>query len=277
LPPTGWFAAAEAELVVPHVKNRLVDSVTIDSRRSGLLHLPSAELDWTVAPRFDVGYRLPSGFGEFLVSYRFLETSGSQGVLSVDGPATLRSRLDLNMADFDYASREFSLWPLWDMKWRFGGRFAEIFFDSKLNEPFAEAAAGSEVFESRVTNHFEGFGPHWGLELARKLEDSGFSLFSRADGAILLGRVRQGFFETSTIAGPDGTLLSGVTRESNPQAVPMLNVQAGLRWQPPDYSALRLFLGYEYEYWWNVGRLSTTRSRAELADQGILFEAEFRF
>ena len=36
-----------------------------------------AQLDWTVSPRFELGYRLPSGFGELDVAFRFLMTQGS--------------------------------------------------------------------------------------------------------------------------------------------------------------------------------------------------------
>ena len=57
----------------------------------------------------------------------------------------------------------------------------------------------------------------------------------------------------------------------------MVNLFAGLRWCPPDYRYLHVFVGYQYEYWWNVGRLSTTSSRGELSDQGVQMQAEFNF
>ncbi len=277
LPPPGWFTDLEVGIVGPHVKNRLTNSVQVDGRAPDIVHLPSAELDWTAAPRFEVGYRLMSGFGEFAVAYRFFATDGSGSVRGPDVIADLRSRLDLNLVDVDYASREISLWPHCDMKWRFGLRWADVFFDSRANEPFAAAAAGSGIFETRTSNNFWGIGPHAGLELAQRFEGSGLALVARVDGATLLGRIRQNFFEVSTSLGPDGQLLTGNTRLSVSQSVPTINAFMGLSWQPPFYPHVHVYAGYQYEHWWNVGRNSSTTSRGELSDQGVLLRAEFNF
>jgi hypothetical protein len=72
-------------------------------------------------------------------------------------------------------------------------------------------------------------------------------------------------------------LFSGEEHLSSSQAVPMINVQAGIGWQPSTMPNLRLFAGFEYEYWWNVGRFSLTTSRGELSDQGVGLRAEFNF
>ena len=40
-------------------------------------NVPMATLDWTISPRFELGYRLPSGFGEFDIAYRFLLRRGA--------------------------------------------------------------------------------------------------------------------------------------------------------------------------------------------------------
>ena len=111
----------------------------------------------------------------------------------------------------------------------------------------------------------------------RQLDAYGFSLVGAADGACLLGRLRQGFFEASTTSGPTGLPLLGETRTATSQAVPMLNTQAGIGWKPPAYPQLQFFLGYEYEYWWNVGRDSLNTSRGEMSDQGIYLRAQFNF
>jgi hypothetical protein len=277
LPLPGWIADVEAEIAVAHVKNKLVNTVSVGTRAPNTVSLPSAELDWTMAPRFELGYRLPSGFGGFAISYRFLATEGTQGASGADGPATLHSRLELNEFDFDYFSWEITPSPCWNMRWRFGGRLTELFFDSQADEPFAEAAAGSGIFETRVSNSYVGFGPHWGLELARRLNESGFSFVGRLDGAVLLGHISQRFFEASTMSGPSGQLPSGQTGTSGNQAVPMLNVQAGIGWKPPAYPNLQFFLGYEYEYWWNVGRESSDISRGEMSDQGVYLRAGWNF
>jgi hypothetical protein len=283
-PPPGCFAGAEVDILDPHVKNKLTNQVTIGTNAPDTVALPGAALDWTVSPRFRVGYRLPAGFGEVSLGYRFLTSEGSESVLGPDGPAVLKSRLDLNQIDLDYASRELSLWPHCQMKWHIGLRLVYLYFDSRQDEPFNLAAPGSAVFEQRESDSYVGFGPHAGLELwhhlcgipcARWLDSWGLSLYGRADVGMLLGRLRQGFFETSTTIGPDGFPLTGETRVSSSQSLPMVSVQAGVRWEP--YRDLHVFLGYTAEYWWHVGTLSNLDSRGDLIDQGLVLQAELSF
>jgi hypothetical protein len=277
LPPPGWFADLELGIVGPHIKNRLTATVAIDDLPPNTVHLPTAPLEWTVAPRVELGYRLPSGFGAFALGYRFFGTDGSETVLGPDGRADLRSRLDINVVDLDYISWEMSLWPNWGMKWWFGLRQGNIYFDSQETEPFAAAAAGSGIFATRTTNHHLGWGPHYGLELMRQWHGTGLALTAWADGATHLGRTQQNYLQESTLLGPDGRLLSGQTHLSNPQTVPILSVFLGATWQPPRFPNLSFSAGYQYEYWWNVGRISNIAPRGELSDQGPLLRGEINF
>jgi hypothetical protein len=270
LPQPGWLFDVEVGILLPHVRNEMYDAVTVKGVTSPVKP-SSAPLDWTAAPRVELGYRLPEGFGEIDLAYRFL---GSQGTGTVsgpsaapDGPATLTSRLDIQVADLDYASNELSICTWW-MKWRLGMRGADVYFDSRADESLAAAAAGSGIFERRVTNNFWGFGPHGSLELERRL-DWGLTVVGRIDVAELLGRVDQGFFEEST------THVSGQTLRSNGGDVPQINASLGVAWRPQRLQALRLFAGYEYEYWWNVGRFSDPQG--EVFDQGVLLRADFNY
>jgi hypothetical protein len=232
--------------------------------------LPAASLDWTAAPKVQVGYRILSGAGEFAISYRGLGTEGNATTASLDGPAALHSRLDFNVVDVDYLSREFSLLPHCQMKWHAGLRLATLYYDSRADEPLAVAAAGSTVFEQRFSNSYWGIGPHAGLELQRHIAGTNLSLMARIDGCTLLGRVRQGFFENSTTLDATGLPLTGETRISGSQDVPILNLQAGATWHPRDYPGTELFLGYQYEQWWNVAKVSNAGTAAQLYDQGIV-------
>jgi hypothetical protein len=277
LPKPGLVATVELGIIAPHVKNGLSDSVQIADRPADIVRLPAADLDWTVAPRIELGCRLPSGFGQFSVAYRFFGTEGTASATGPDAIEAVKSRLSVNIVDLDYANNEFTFLPGWGMKWWFGLRFADAFFDSRAQEPFAAAAVGSGILETRTSNNFWGIGPHAGLELSRLFGASGLGIVGSIDGATLLGRIRQNFFEELASTGPDGLLLTGNTRESVSQDVPIIRTFFGLTWQPPRYPLARLSAGYEYEYWWNAGRNSSTFSRAELSDQGILLRAEFNY
>jgi hypothetical protein len=286
LPPPGWFFDVEVDPTKVHVKNEI--STLVPNPATGNMDqigpLSSATLNWALSPRFELGYRLPSGFGEVALAYRFVATEGSDLSPGPDGAARLSSLLDINQVDLDYASREISLWrlaPDWDMRWRVGLRYAYVYFDSRSAEPFDVAAAGSGVFDRRVTNSFVGIGPHAGVEVARHFGTSGLALVAKADYAMIIGRIRQQFFERTTSLGADGQPLVGALSASSSQGVPVLEVQAGLSWVPASYPHADFFLGYRYEYWWEVGRLDSISvnngSIGEVIDQGFVLRVEFNF
>jgi hypothetical protein len=267
-PPPGWFAGVEFDLVGTHIKNRLQAPVTINGFLPDTVHVPGAELDWTGSPRFELGYRFAEGCGEIVLSYRFLVTEGETTLVGIDldgGDVLLKSRLNMNVVDLDYASREFSLWPRWDMKWRAGVRFATVFFDSGIFGQF---------IEERTSNNFYGAGPHLGLDLWRAFDVPGWGLFARIEGASVVGQLHQAFEEI--FVNQDGSLIGGATLVHHTQAAPVLTVQAGLSWTPlwrGNWS--RYSFGYEFERWWNVGEAGD--SRAEITTQGVFLRAEFKF
>jgi cobalt-zinc-cadmium efflux system outer membrane protein len=280
LPPPGWFADIDLGAVIPHVKNHMSGPVQlgiaaglpeITSPRPDIVALPNAALDWTAFPRFEAGYRLPSGFGAFSLSYRFLDTQGNSNTVGLDGPAFLHSRLSLNELQCEYTSDETSLWPNWDMKWAVGVRTIWMFFDSRADEPPALAAGGSTVFEQRESNWYWGIGPNVGLELDRQVGCTGLAFVLRGDFSIYLGRLRQRFAEAST------TGLFGETSEGVEQGVPTFGTFVGFRWQPPQWPEAILYLGYQYEHWWDIARNNQTTSTGELNVQGIFVRGEWRF
>jgi hypothetical protein len=269
LPQPGWFADVEATILKPNLQNHLSG---VNDTPSLPVQLPSAGLDWTVAPYVQVGYRLPSAFGAIALAYRGFGSQGHSTIADTDGPASLHSRLDMNQVDLDYLSREISIRPQWEMNWHVGLRLTYLYFDSRADESAADAAAGSGIVEQRETNSYWGIGAHAGVELARHFDDTGLSFVTSVDGITLLGRIRQGFFETDTA----GATVS--SENSGSQEVPIVDLKAGLSWQPPQSPQWTVFVGYEFEYWWNVGRLSNTPdSRGEMKDQGIMLRAAYNF
>jgi hypothetical protein len=266
-PPPGWFGSLEANIVGPHVKYGLSNTVPI-AGTTDVVHLPMAELDWTGAPQVELGYRFQEGCGEVLVSYRSLVSEGTAVLpgFDLDGSdGWLKSRLNANVIDIDYASREYGLAPHWEMRWKVGARLASVFFDSDALAFF---------LQQRTSNDFRGAGPHLGLELNHTFNRRAWGFYTRIEAAAVIGEIRQSFGES--VAFPDGTLIGGATLIHQTQTVPVVNYQVGFSWTPPyDGHWLRVLGGYEIENWWSLGQANG--SDGELLDQGIFLRAEVSF
>ena len=190
LPRPGWLFDVELGIMGSSVVERLGQTdpagqigvaVPGTGHTGDVVAVPMARLDWTVSPRFELGYRLPSGFGEVDVAYRFLLAEGSGStpagsMASPDAIATLNSHLNIHQGDLDYASRETSLGPCWGMKWCIGLRYADVFFDSRAVEPStAGSGISSGVFPTtsgasvRTLPWNSDPAKPWGLEMDRPI------------------------------------------------------------------------------------------------------------
>jgi hypothetical protein len=186
------------------------------------------------------------------------------------------------MIDFDYNSREISCSPLWDMKWSLGLRTLFMFFDSQYNQPFDQAAAGSGIFAARNSNNYFGMGPHAGVQLERRLGDSRWSLSMRGDVSGVFANTHQFFQANFTTFGANGRPLVGQTRAFGHQESPIINGRIGAAWRPSPTSATRVFIGYQYEVFWDLDRVAqgngsgfSLPSMGQLWDQGIVLQATF--
>lgn len=307
----GWFADVDVGILAPHLVNQenlpvhfppvsqpvstvpgippgfapsvttgpgqnFISPPTASAPFSVTVGVNAARLNWTISPRFEIGYRLPSGFGGIAVSYRFLVAQGSQGVIGADGPATLSSRLDYNIADLDWVSHEYTPWRCCEMRIRLGLRYLNDYWDSQANEPFAAAAAGSMIFNQRTTNSNWAIGPHAAVDLRRRLGFWGLSVLGFLDLSEGWGRVRQNYFAALT-AGPNGLPQAAQESISTSDAVPILTGRLGLTWQPPAYANVRFFVGYQLDYFWNTGRMGNFTEFGYFFDSGILLRGEWNF
>jgi hypothetical protein len=280
LQPPGWFGGAEIQVVKPRLISGLRNTVKQADGSQATVSVPSAHLQWTVAPRVFGGYRLPSGFGEFMIDYRHLATHGT----GADGSMALGSRFAFDMIDVDYNSRELSLGPKCGMKWTLGLRTLLLFFDSQANQSAAQAAAGNGLVQQRNSNNLYGVGPHMALELTRRLGDSGFSFLTWVDVAGTFANVFEDYTTRSAPSGPTAKPFFGRTQAFGHQASPMINARAGLSWQPTPTSATRIFAGYQYEVIWDLDRVPNNSpfpfnypSLGQFFDQGLVLQATIRW
>jgi hypothetical protein len=238
--------------------------------------LGAAKQNWTVAPRIEIGYRLPSGFGGFSFSDQFFTTSGSGPFVGPAGTLTRTTHFGVNYSDWDYISPEYTQWTNWSMTWRAGVRLAETWTNTHVDQSFASAGSGTGIVSEQASNYTVGAGPHVGLMLDRKFPASGFSLIAKFDIANTFTRERSLFSATNTSGNRT------VFTQNYWQQVPILNYQLGVGWQPPANPNISLYAGYIYEFWWQVGTNSnitplTGGTRAAFDNQGIVFQAKIAF
>ena len=278
-PKTGWFTDVQIDIIHPHLfGNQWKATAVTSAGRSVNVATGVARLDWTVAPRLELGYRLLSGFGEFSLSDRGFYTDGSGPFNGPAGNFTRTSHLGVNYTDMDYASREYTQWPNWTMKWRAGVRVAYTWLDSTVSQPFSAAAAGTGVYADRAVNYTAGAGPHFGVGLDHNFAQPGLSFLTNLDIADTFTRIRQRFTTATTTLTPAGQPARGEFQERFWNEVPILNFKVGLGYQPPNHPNIHLYAGYVYEFWWQVGTESNTaRSHLFFDNQGVTLSAAVDF
>jgi hypothetical protein len=188
----------------------------------------------------------------------------------------LRSRLDYHIGDLDWVSNEYTPWHFCDMRIRFGLRYFNTYFDSEASEPFAEAAAGSTIFDQRSTSSVWTVGPHAGFDLRKRLDWGGLALLSQLDLGEGWGRIRQNYFAASTTSST-GELQSAVKTISTSDAIPTIKARLGLSWQPLASPNFYLFAGYQLDYFWNTGRTGSFNTDGSFFDSGVLLQLAINY
>jgi hypothetical protein len=255
---------AELQILAPALKNRLTNTVNLPDGSTVTVFPPGANLRVTVSPEIEFGYRLPESLGQFTIGYRFLGSDGTTNVRD-DLGSSVKTRLNVNVLDFDYSTARYEVVPRWDMKWWLGVRYATNYFDNHLTNPF---------MDQRTTNYFNGAGPHAALEVQRHIDPlPAFAVFAKVDGAVMIGPLRQRFTQSQFDAF--GNPETGELDQRVTQSVPMITIRTGLSYSPPRMENLRLSAGYQFEQWWFLGQLGD--SRGELHSNGGFLRMELDF
>jgi hypothetical protein len=262
------FVQVETAVVFPHLSSLLTAPVQLGTNGpTTTIALRNAHLDATVSPLFQFGALcFGPGYGEIAFSYRFLSTDGSDIVPAFDGPgsAMRRSRLDMQLFSLDYIRNDCCLGPNTMLSWDVGARLQIVFFDTQEQ---------TLLSYQQASNYFIGAGPEAALSLRHSLS-SEMSLFTRFDTAMVLGyNTPQNFTAATTdpVAGP----LSGITSQQQTQLSPTFKVQAGITWTPLEFPACHWRAGYQFEQWYNLGRVAN--SRGDLNAQGVFLSCELSF
>jgi hypothetical protein len=282
-PMPGWYANADLDVWFNvHLRNQVqVPVVNGVTGATDLVRFPGDKLDPAVAPRFEAGYRFEEGCGALQLGYRFLATRGSDQLVTgpeavVQAPADEHGRLDYNILDFDYVSREYSLDACcWEMRWAVGMQFTTLYWDSRVRFVTPSPMPG-DVLAQAETNSFWALGAHGVLDLSRKLPVPGLSAFFRMEATGSFGRQIQSGYEAvaGAAGGPDSLFLNRIHHTiGNPMASWIL----GLSYTVPGWNNSRFLLGYGYETWWEIGRVAENSSGAQLDTHGLFLRAEINF
>lgn len=280
----GLYTNVETNFVFVHLRNQLDGFVPnkLTGNTDGV-QFPGNPLQATVSPRFEVGYRFPGNWGSIQLGYRFLTTQGSDqtttGPLDVlQAPASQAGSLDFNLADLTYVGRSFALGPYWNLKWGAGARMLTLYFNSRVQFLNPGSTLGNVLSQTESSGMY-GFGA-WGfLDLERKMPIPGLSIFGRFEATDLESRIRQDY--TETVYGTAGTPLAFINRFDSSVAVPILREVLGVSYTVPRWNYSRFLLGYQYETFFEVGRLTGSGfipdTRGQLNLQGVFLRAEFNF
>lgn len=263
----GWFADAEVAVIFPAVKFRVTNDQPLPF--TGLrLDVPSAGLDVTVMPTFELGYRLGESCGFFAFATSFFLTEGTGTRTNNLGTFDVKTRAEAYWWNLDYGTTPFEFLPRWEVSWRIGARITDVYFDSR---------GVNDVLTQKASSEFFGAGPHARFDIERRIIPvPGLAVFGRVDGAAFIGRVTQRY--TANLLGVEDTL--SVTRS---QLVPYLNLQAGLSYAPPGLPGVKFTGGYMFEDYFNAGRLGVdntgevSQSRGELWSHGFFLRGQIDF
>ncbi|HTU20403.1 MAG TPA: hypothetical protein VMG10_20230 [Gemmataceae bacterium] len=280
----GWYTNVETNIVFPHLRNQLVAFVPnkLTGNTDGV-QFPGNPLAATVAPRFEVGYRLPGNWGSIQLGYQFLTTQGSDQTTTgprdvLQAPASQVGSLDFNMADLTYVSRSFALGPFWDLRWGAGARMLTLYFDSRVQLLNPGSTLGNVLSQTEGSGMY-GFGAWAFCDLERKMPIPGLAIFGRFEGTDLESRIRQDY--TETVYGTVGTPLEFINRFDSAVATPILREVLGVSYTVPRWNYSRFLLGYQYETFFEIGRLTGSGgipdTRGQLDLQGVFLRAEFNF
>ncbi|HEY3966936.1 MAG TPA: hypothetical protein VGM05_20405 [Planctomycetaceae bacterium] len=272
----GWFAGVDINVVQPSIHSQAIntslgpgDPFTGTFTNSTLL--PTGEMNWTVMPKIQLGYRRENGLGEFVASYRYVESDGSGTILHFDtaGAGSFNSRTQAHVLDLVYGFSDRTDDLPWFLptirRYSVGLRVASWIFDTTAN--------GAQTLEERAGNVFIGGGPVLSYDWLWFTAVPGLTFDGGFDAAGVGGFNYQRFAETAIVGG--GINSARGRTDGSGTATPILGVWGGWAWAPNwGNGTLKFSAGYRWERWWN---LPDAGGQNELTLQGPYLRGEFRW
>ena len=263
-PEPAIFFNSDTGALIPRLKNNLQSTVVFPNGVVATVNVPTTDLNWGANFKIELGYRLPDTLGAFAMSWRNFNAEGNGDEPYLLGSAPVKTRLTVNLGDFDYLSAPFIFSPRFDAQYRIGARIAGVYFDT---------AQQNELFAQHESNYMFGGGPHFYLEGSHRfVRVPGLSAFAGLDTAVILGQVTQRF--TAKIL-PNQIDYQAYSQQFKIISVPSVNFQTGLSFTPWGAHYLKFSTGVQLEYWWDLGNIYN--STATLGDLGLFLRGQVDF
>lgn len=222
--------------------------------------LQKLDLDRQTNLRWGIGYRKqPWDVGFQTLSLQSSASGSAQKPIDGTLYPTLTSPLQNNNADTANANLKirfnssdfevgYTLQPSnrFDLRLFSGLRIADTEQRFNVNYDGGDFTNG----EFRFKRNFSGIGPRLGAE-ARVNLGSGFSVFGRASGSLLIGSSKLRLRETNDSGNE---VVAAVSDRNQQQSIPVAEAALGMNWSQAigKQATFNLGLGYEYQHWFNA-------------------------
>ncbi|MFL5331434.1 MAG: Lpg1974 family pore-forming outer membrane protein [Gemmataceae bacterium] len=263
----GWFLDLDLAILFPDVRTRTTGSGNVFGSGTDF------DLNADVLAGFTLGYRFNTQ-NAFLYSYRGFSSEGRpdpDGVFFDD----IRTHLDMNDLSWIY-QYVFNFRPdRWRVAGEVGARLSTVYYSLTTHTEFPIFAAATSPFgeiDMRGSSDFVGAGPTVGLSSNFELTP-GLSLFAHTDFAALFGEQEFRVRTRSQFPGSPTFVTTSTDRHGN--TAEALRVMAGLNWAPARTPRFAFQIGYQFEYWWNIGKFDDGRD--DLMLNGLFFRMRYSF
>lgn len=242
--PPGVFADIDLAFLWPDVRMR-------DGHNGAFGQSADFDLNPDLATTFRLGYNFENDLTSVFASYRFFGADGSPNVDGAGLPVDIGTRLDVNDVNWTVQQRIPLFWDRLRFAVEGGARLSTIFYDLSYRTEYpAFIGGGPFEVELKASSHFVGAGPTVGLANEFELLP-GLSLFARSDFAALFGRHT---FKTRVDTNAPFLTVLAPQEIGRSATVKTLGALAGLTWVPANMPHLTFQFGYQFEYWWDVGK-----------------------
>jgi hypothetical protein len=175
-PPADFYFSLDLNLVQPRLKGTHTDDGTFSPR-----------LDWTVSPRFELGFANRGPWNPY-IGYRALYSDHGDQVFEPLSSTTVSfgRSTELHTIDLGAKTEVFPLFSVLQAQWDLSARISVLDFHDVFDIDFA----GNGFISGHAREQFVGAGPRGGLKLALPFRDTGWSLAGQMDGGVEWGGYR---------------------------------------------------------------------------------------